>query len=250
MIQFLDFWLLASQAGAMSTYVLIPGACHGAWCYDDLAQRLRAAGHEVHALTLAGLGEGDSPVGVNLETHIDQVAEVVRGLDDVVLVGHSYGGMVVSGVADRLPEHIDSVVYLDALVPRDGENCWSLVDDAHREWYIGVDETGFAVPPMPFFDPRARAHPLATFLQRIRLRADLSRFRKRVYLYAEDWPSGSPMDESYQRVRDDPSWEVHSMASKHNFMRDIPSELAGILLGVALAESVGKPGGEHAERRR
>jgi pimeloyl-ACP methyl ester carboxylesterase len=214
----------------MSTYVLIPGACHGAWCYDDLVERLRAAGHDVHALTLAGLGDGDSPVGINLETHIDQVVPVVGGLDDVVLVGHSYGGMVVSGVADRVPEHIDSVVYLDALVPRDGENCWQLVDDAEREWYVGVDESGFAVPPMPFFDQRARAHPLASFLQRIRLRGDLSRFRKRVYLYAEDWPAGSPLEESYRRVRDDPSWEVHSLASKHNFMRDVPESLAAILL--------------------
>jgi pimeloyl-ACP methyl ester carboxylesterase len=216
----------------MSTYVLIPGACHGAWCYDDLVERLRAAGHEVHALTLAGLGADDSPVGVNLQTHIDEVVPVVGGLDDVVLVGHSYGGMVVSGVADRVPEHVDSVVYLDALVPRDGENCWELVGDAEREWYIGVDDTGFAVPPMPFFDTRARAHPLATFLQRIRLSADLSRFRKRVYLYAKDWPAESPMERSYQRVRLDPAWEVHALDSKHNFMRDVPEQLASILLGV------------------
>jgi pimeloyl-ACP methyl ester carboxylesterase len=217
----------------MSTFVLIPGACHGAWCYDDLVERLRAAGHEVHALTLAGLGADDSPVGVNLQTHIDEVVPVVGALDDVILVGHSYGGMVVSGVADRVPEHVDSVVYLDALVPRDGENCWELVDDAEREWYVGVDATGFAVSPMPFFDSRARAHPLATFLQRIRLRGDLSRFRKRVYLYAKDWPAGSPMEQSYQRVRSDPAWEVHALDSKHNFMRDVPDELASILLGVA-----------------
>jgi pimeloyl-ACP methyl ester carboxylesterase len=216
----------------MRTYVLIPGACHGAWCFDDLGERLRAAGHEVHALTLAGLGEGDSPVGINLDTHIDQVVPVVAGLDDVVLVGHSYGGMVVSGVADRVPEHVDSVVYLDALVPRDGENCWTLVSDAERAWYVDVDETGFAVPPLPFFDPRARAHPLASFLQRIRLRGDLSRFRKRVYLYAEDWPAESPMEQSYQRVRQDPAWEVHALDSKHNLMRDVPEQLAAILLAV------------------
>jgi pimeloyl-ACP methyl ester carboxylesterase len=216
----------------MSTYVLIPGACHGAWCYDDLVERLRGAGHDVHALTLAGLGAGESAVGVNLETHITQAVDALTGLDGVVLVGHSYGGMVVSGVADRVPDRVDSVVYLDALVPRDGENCWLLVGDAEREWYVGVDDTGFAVPPLPFFDERARPHPLAAFLQRIRLNGDLARFRKRVYLYAEDWPDGSPMEESYQRVRSDPTWEVHSLASKHNFMRDVPEELAAILLRV------------------
>ncbi len=217
----------------MSTYVLIPGACHGGWCFDDLAARLRAAGHEVHALTLTGLEEGGSAAGVNLETHLAEVTRVVEGLDRVVLVGHSYGGMVVSGVADRVPGHVDSVVYLDALVPRHGENCWGLVDDAERAWYVDVDDTGFGVPPFPFFDERARPHPLAAFLQRIRLTGDLSGFRKRVYLYAEDWPDGSPLERSYQRVRLDPAWEVHPLASKHNFMRDIPEELAAILLGVA-----------------
>jgi pimeloyl-ACP methyl ester carboxylesterase len=206
---------------------------HGGWCFDDLAARLRAAGHEVHALTLTGLEEDGSAAGVNLETHVAETTRVVEGLDRVVLVGHSYGGMVVSGVADRVPAHVDSVVYLDALVPRDGENSWALVDDAERAWYVDVDDTGFGVPPMPLFDERARPHPLAAFLQRIRLTGDLSGFRKRVYLYAEDWADGSPMEQSYQRVRRDPAWEVHSLASKHNSMRDIPEELAAILLGVA-----------------
>lgn len=91
----------------MSTHVLVPGMNHGGWCFDDLAERLRAEGHTVHALTLPGLAPGDDVSGVNLETHIAAAAAVVADLDDVRLVGHSYGGMIVSGVADRLPDRVD-----------------------------------------------------------------------------------------------------------------------------------------------
>ncbi|TCK26701.1 alpha/beta fold hydrolase [Pseudonocardia endophytica] len=214
----------------MSTYVLIPGMNHGGWCFDDLAARLRAEGHTVHALTLPGLTAGDDVSGVNLETHIAAAASVVADLEDVLLVGHSYGGMIVSGVADRLPEHVDSVVYLDAFVPRDGENCWMQANDAERAWYTDDDGSGFAVPTLPFFDERALAHPRATLMQRIHLSGDLSRFRRRVYLYATEWPGESPMRASYERVRDDATWEVHVLSSAHNFMRDVPEKLAAILL--------------------
>ena len=100
--------------------------------------------------------------GVNLETHIvDVLAELaVHDVEDAVLVGHSYGGMVITAVADRVPEKVDALVYLDALVPNDGESCWHLVNDEERQWYLDVDDTGYGVPPMPFFDPRATAHPL------------------------------------------------------------------------------------------
>ena len=141
--------------------------------------------------------------------------------------------MIVSGVADRLPSHVGSVVYLDAFVPRDGENCWEQTNDEERAWYVTDDGSGFAVPSLPFFDERAQAHPRATLMQPIRLAADLSRFRRRVYLYATDWPGESPLRASYERVRDDATWEVHVLESKHNFMRDVPEKLAAILLDVA-----------------
>jgi pimeloyl-ACP methyl ester carboxylesterase len=152
---------------------LVPGACHGGGCFDDLASGLRSRGHQVLALTLTGVAERAHLLhaGVNLETHIaDILAELaVHRAKDTVLVGHSYGGMVITAVADRLPHQVDSLVYLDALVPHDGESCWALVNDVERQWYLGVDETGYGVPPMPFFDPRATAHSLASFLQPIKL---------------------------------------------------------------------------------
>jgi pimeloyl-ACP methyl ester carboxylesterase len=219
----------------MTTYVLIPGACHGAWCFDDLADALRTRGHRVLAYTLTGISERAhlAQAGVNLETHIADVLaalSVEKDAEDLVLVGHSYGGMVISGVADRIPERVDALVYLDALVPRDGQSCWDLVNDGERQWYVGVDDTGYGVPPLPFFDDRATAHPLASLPQRITLTGDLSTIRRRDFVYALKWPGDSPLRSSYERVRDDPSWVVHELDGAHNLMRDNPEDLVRILL--------------------
>jgi hypothetical protein len=112
--------------------------------------------------------------------------------------------MVISGVADRVPERVESLVYVDAFVPRDGDSCWTLTSDEQREWYLDVGETGHSVPPLPFFDPRATPHPLASLLQRIRLTGDLNRFRRRDYVYATRWDGESPFAATYQRLHDDP----------------------------------------------
>ena len=221
----------------MTTYVLVPGACHGAWCFDDLAEGLRAQGHRVLAVTLTGIAERAHLLhaGVNLETHVcDVLAELaVHDVDDAVLVGHSYGGMVITAVADRVPRQVKSLVYVDAFVPRDGEACWTLTTDEQREWYAAVDDTGYGVPPLPFFDKRATAHPLASLMQPIRLTGDLSRFRRRVYVYATRWEGGSPFAPTFERVRRDPTWTTHDLDGAHNLMRDCPDDLLEILLDCA-----------------
>ena len=218
----------------MTTFILIPGMCHGAWCFDDIADSLRAAGHRVLPLTLTGVAERAHLLPwANLDTHIaDVVAAAATVQGPVVLVGHSYGGMVITGVADRIPERVDALVFLDAVLPRDGESCWDLVNDDERRWYLGVDASGFGVPPLPFFDPRATSHPLASVLQPLRLAGDLNRFRRRDFVLALDWPGESPIQTSYQRVRDDPRWTCHELEGKHNLMRDNPEDLVRILLDV------------------
>jgi len=115
----------------MATYVLVHGGAHGGWCYQRVAKLLRAAGHEVYAPTLTGLGERShllSP-GVDLDLHIADITAVLRyeDLRDVILVGHSYGGMVITGVADRAANRVGHIVYLDSAMPINGE---SLVDVA------------------------------------------------------------------------------------------------------------------------
>jgi len=115
----------------MATYVLVHGGGHGGWCFQRLARILRSAGHEVYTPTMTGLGERAhllSP-SVDLDLHIRDIVAVLRfeDLHDVVLVGHSYGGMVITGVADRVPDRVGRLVYLDAATPVDGQ---SLVDVA------------------------------------------------------------------------------------------------------------------------
>jgi len=113
----------------MATYVLVHGGGHGGWCYQRVARMLREAGHEVYTPTLTGLGERAhllSP-GIGLDTHIRDVTAMLQyeDLHDVILVGHSYGGMVITGAADRAADRVGRLVYLDAANPKDGE---SLVD--------------------------------------------------------------------------------------------------------------------------
>ncbi|WP_327087767.1 alpha/beta fold hydrolase [Nonomuraea sp. NBC_01738] len=211
----------------MTTYVLIPGMCHGGWCYDDLTRALRERGHRVHALTLTGPGDR---ARVNLDTHLADVTTLLAAEDvrDAVLVGHSYGGMVITGAADRAPDRTGALVYLDAMVPADGDSCWNLVTDQERRWYADVDDTGFGVRPLPFFDPRATPHPVNTLLQPIRLTRNPD--VRRTYVYAAGWDGPSPFTPVYDRLRDDPAWRVHALAGGHNLMRDAPDDLLEILL--------------------
>jgi pimeloyl-ACP methyl ester carboxylesterase len=113
----------------MAVYVLVHGGGHGGWCYQRVARLLREAGHEVYTPTLTGLGERAhlaSPQ-VDLDLHVKDVTAVMHyeDLRDVILVGHSYGGMVITGAADRAADRVGRLVYLDAANPKDGQ---SLVD--------------------------------------------------------------------------------------------------------------------------
>lgn len=220
----------------MTTFVLVPGMCHGGWCFADLTRELRAHGHTVHPLTLTGLSERSHLLHgtVNLETHIQDVTGVLLAEDvrEAVLVGHSYGGMVITGVADRATDRVDSLVYVDAMVPRNGESCWSVVSDQERQWYLDVEDDGYAVRPLPFFDARATPHPIASLLQPLRLTGDLAHVRRRDYVYAAGREGRSPFAPVYERLRAEPSWTTHALDGGHNLMRDAPRELLEVLLDV------------------
>ena len=110
----------------MATFVLVHGGWHGGWCWQKVVPFLEAAGHEVYAPTLTGLAERASELSpdVGLDTHIQDIVGLLeeKNLNSVILVGHSYGGMVITGVVDQVPERIAHLVYLDTFVPRDGES--------------------------------------------------------------------------------------------------------------------------------
>ncbi|HEX5367940.1 MAG TPA: alpha/beta fold hydrolase, partial [Dehalococcoidia bacterium] len=114
----------------MTTFVFVHGAWGGSWGWTNFARLMRAAGHEVFTPSLTGQGERTHLGGpnVNLTTHILDVENAIKyeGLTGIALVGHSYGGMVVTGVADRVPEVIRQLIYIDAFLPQDGESCFDL----------------------------------------------------------------------------------------------------------------------------
>ncbi|WP_027946427.1 alpha/beta fold hydrolase [Amycolatopsis taiwanensis] len=221
----------------MATFVLVPGMCHGGWCFTELTEQLRRHGHAVHLLTLTGLSERSHLLhgGVNLDTHIEDVTALLaaENIHDAVLVGHSYGGMVITGAADRMPERVDCLAYVDAMVPADGDSCWTLVSDQERQWYLDVVDNGYAVRPLPFFDPRATPHPIASLLQPLRMSVEIARFRRRDYVYAAGWNGESPFTPVYQRLREDSSCTTHALDGGHNLMRDAPDDLLKILLDIA-----------------
>jgi len=216
----------------MAVFVLVPGGWHGGWAFDAVGALLSSAGHKVQALTLSGLGEGTS-AGVNLERHIDEAVEAIRGRDTpVVLVGHSYGGMVIAGAADREPACVDAIVYADAYVPGNGASVWSLTTENYRERFIaGVAADGLNCAPPAHLDRRCRPHPMATFLQAIQLTGDWCKVRKKVFIAACGW-EGSPFIELHERLRRDPEWVTHSLDCAHDIPRLAPEALANILLNV------------------
>lgn len=154
----------------MATFILIPGGWQGGWVYEAVADILTARGHEALPITLSGLGDEPAPAA-NLETHIDEVVTAMSShRDDLVIVGQSYGGMVVSGAADAAPSRIRALVYVDAYVPQSGDSVWSLTTPRFRDLFVGgAQSDGVTCAPPPHLDPRCRPHPMGTFLQAIKL---------------------------------------------------------------------------------
>ncbi|GGQ18543.1 alpha/beta fold hydrolase [Streptosporangium pseudovulgare] len=221
----------------MATFILVPGGWHGSWAFEAVVPLLERAGHAVHALTLTGLRPDDDDATVataNLDTH---AGDVLRLLDrahitDATLVGHSYGGMVITAAADRAGGRVSRLMHLDAYVPRDGESCWSLTTERYREAFAaGATATGYAVRPPDGGDPRRRPHPLASFLQAVRLTGALARIPHREFVYCSGWEDRTPFAGLRARLQADPGWRVHDLPTGHNAMREAPEAVAALLLG-------------------
>jgi pimeloyl-ACP methyl ester carboxylesterase len=232
----------------MATFVLVHGAWHGAWCWRRVARLLRSAGHEVFAPTLTGLCERVhllSPA-INLDTHILDVVNEMRWqeLIDVVLVGHSYGGMVISGVAETMEKSIASLVMLDAFMPENGQ---SVVDiqppDRRKGVLIAAEEgrTGVGPQSAAFFrvnerdrawvDAQCTPQPVQCFLQKLALTGARERIANRAYIRATGYPSES-FDRGLAKARAQ-NWTTYEVPCGHDVMLDMPDRLAAILREVA-----------------
>jgi pimeloyl-ACP methyl ester carboxylesterase len=227
----------------MATFVLVPGGWHGSWSFEAVVPLLEGAGHAVHALTLTGLRPDDDNATVataNLDTHADDILRLLdrARITSATLVGHSYGGMVIAAAADRARGRVSRLVHLDAYVPRDGESCWSATTERYRQAFAaGAASTGYAVRPPDGGDPRRRPHPLASFLQTIRLTGTLAQVSRREFIYCSGWEDRTPFAELRTRLQADPEWQVHDLPTGHDAMHEAPEAVAALLLGECIADA-------------
>lgn len=230
----------------MANFVLVHGAFHGGWCYSRVAAILRAAGHEVFTPTLTGCGERVHLCGqaINLSTHVHDIVNLFHyeGLEDVILCGHSYGGMVITAVAAAVGEKIRALFYLDAIVPEHGQ---CLFDVVGREIMIGTlasaATTGGWVPPLSasfmgvnsrdaaWVDSLCTPHPIATFLQKIELTGKEALVRNRTYMLADAFNLAANHSR-FTQLREDPAWKTVTVNCGHDIMIDEPAALALCLL--------------------
>ena len=225
-----------------ATFVLVHGAWHGGWCWTRVTSILTSRGHTVFTPTLTGLGERShltSPQ-IDLSTHIQDIVNVIRWerLTDIILCGHSYGGMVISGVSEKVaPGVIGSIVFLDAFLPDNGK---ALID------YVGAmagsDQTGPVKPPpaaafqvnaadRAWVDAECTPQPFRTLTEKIALTGSRERIARKTYIKATGWDG---LAELGQKAKSDPAWHYSEVACGHDVMIDAPQMLAGLLEKAAL----------------
>jgi len=220
----------------MATFVLVHGAWHGGWCWRRVNDRLIAKGHRVHTPTLTGLADRSHLLSqsIDLSTHITDVVNLIRWeeLNGIVLCGHSYGGIVVTGVADRIPERIAALAYLDAYMPVSGQSGADLRPRA--------TPPGLTLPPTSaevfcvnerdrqWVDQMCTPHPVACATEKLMLTGACHTVPRKIYVRATGFPS-TAFDRAHERAKSDPGWIAKELPCGHDAMIDMPDELAEIL---------------------
>lgn len=226
----------------MATYLICHGAWGGGWSWKKMRPMLREAGHEIFTPTYTGLGDRAhlSHPMIDLYTHIQDILGVIdcEDLRDIILVGHSYGGMVATGVADAVPERIRHLVYVDAFVPGDGQSLNDLTGGNTQ----GAAVEGWLVPPRPsapdtspedlaFGTSRRRHQPARCFSQRLRVTRAVPAFA-RTYIHCTRKTDFDVFQQFADRFSHDPAWRFHAMDASHSPNITAPQELAALLLAI------------------
>ncbi|WP_190813966.1 alpha/beta fold hydrolase [Saccharopolyspora pogona] len=233
----------------MSTFVLLHGAWHGGWAWDRVAPLLRAAGHEVYTPTFTGVSDRAHLLNplVGLNTHIQDVVALIEAHDarDVLLVGHSYAGHVITGVADRIPERLTRRVYLDAFVGDDGDAAIDLQPEkiaGHYRESVAGPGFGWLIPvrslqvlgvteqsDVDWLSARLTPHPWLTYTEPLRLTGAVDKVPA-AFIECTDWMRVFRPHAERAAAR---GWPVHAIATGHEAMVTAPQELADLLLAVA-----------------
>jgi pimeloyl-ACP methyl ester carboxylesterase len=230
----------------MATYVLVHGGWTGGWVWQQIARYLQQAGHEVYRPTLTGLGERvhlASPE-VGLETHIKDVENLIlfENLSDVILVGYSYSGIVVTGVADRVADRLSQLVYFDAFVPENGQTMAEIVGPDVMQALRDVANTygdGWQFPHDPPDADRRTPHPLKPNLEPLILQNPAAQAIPRTFICCtviSDPPPPilRPIVEKARELKNDPNWRYYELDAGHGeFWATHPREAADLLLQLA-----------------
>jgi pimeloyl-ACP methyl ester carboxylesterase len=247
-----------SATADKSPFVLVHAAWHGGWCWKKVAPFLRARGRDVHAPTLTGLGERfhlAHPL-VGLQTHVEDVANVLEyeDLTGVTLVGHSNAGTLITAIAERLPERIGHLVYLDAFVPEDGQATIDLITFPRQAWEARVktEGHGWLIPslqPVPWRDfvrdvwkvtdpsdrewlaTRLRSTPFKTFTDPVERKNPAAAALPRTYVRCRQHASAR-FDGYAEMARNTPGWRLRELPSAHEPFVTMPRELAEVLLEI------------------
>jgi pimeloyl-ACP methyl ester carboxylesterase len=228
----------------MATFVLVHGAWHGAWCWQRVVRLLTRNGHDVFAPTLTGLCERSHLLtpAIDLNTHILDVVNEVKwqGLNRVVLVGHSYGGMVMSGVAEKLEKAVASFVMLDAFMPENGQAVVDIVSAPMRDGILSAQRVGAAALPAraaaafnvnekdrAWVDAQCTPQPLQTFLQKLKLTGARERIANKTYIRAAGYES--PYFDRGLAAARQKGWRTYEVPCGHDVMIDQPQRLTEIL---------------------
>ncbi len=231
------------------TYVLVHGAWHGAWCWRDVADALRGMGHRVTTPTQTGVGERRHLLGadITLDTFVADIVNHIEAeeLTDIILVGHSFGGIGITGVADTMPERVRHLVYLDAVIVEAGKPAFSIFEPelvAARRRQVQEEGQGVFLPPPPvtaFGIPedhpsaawvrrRLTPHPAGTYESPLRLDNPIGNGRPCTYVVCTN-PIYAPLERPRQWARQQPEWTWLELATGHNAMILVPAELARLL---------------------
>lgn len=233
----------------MSTFILVHGAWHGGWCWGRVAPALRAAGHDVFTPTLSGLSDRAhvlSPA-VDLSTHVEDIVRLIdaEGLNEVILVGHSYAGMVISGVAEARPDALRIRVHLDAFLPVDGEAAIDLLPEGPAHHYreaVAGPGFGWLIPPrslevlgvtdqadLDWLTPRLTPHPWATYAEQISLSTAADSVPG-AYIECVEWMRVFQPQAERAQAR---GWKGFEIPTGHEAMVTAPQHLTDILLTIA-----------------
>jgi len=241
----------ANAQTTAQTFVLVHGAWHGGWCWSRVADRLRTAGHQVFTPTQTGLGERKHLLSkdITLDTFTKDIVNVIEAeeLSNIILVGHSFGGLAISGTADAMPDRIRHLVYLDSLMVEGGKSPFdSLPPDIVAARRKAAEETsgGLSLPAPPpsafgvsdakdtdWVKRRLTPHPLGTYTSTLNIKGPVGDNLPRTYIHCTT-PSYAALQGSRNWVKAQQGWRWAEIATGHDAMVMAPDELARMLIGV------------------